>query len=88
MKSEVYVIAEIGVNHNGSLDLALESIDKAKECGANAVKFQTFKTNKLVSKKAPMAKYQKDNLKEDSSQFEMLKKLELSQSDFIRIKDY
>ncbi|HFM7648619.1 TPA: N-acetylneuraminate synthase family protein, partial [Enterococcus faecium] len=54
MKSEVYVIAEIGVNHNGSLDLALESIDKAKECGANAVKFQTFKTNKLVSKKAPM----------------------------------
>ncbi len=73
MKSEVYVIAEIGVNHNGSLDLALESIDKAKECGANAVKFQTFKTNKLVSKKAPMAKYQKDNLKEDSSQFEMLK---------------
>lgn len=51
MKSEVYVIAEIGVNHNGSLDLALESIDKAKECGANAVKFQTFKTNKLVSKR-------------------------------------
>ncbi|WP_165003227.1 MULTISPECIES: N-acetylneuraminate synthase [unclassified Enterococcus] len=88
MESQVYIIAEIGVNHNGSLDLALKSIDKAKECGADAVKFQTFKTSKLVSKKAPMAKYQKANLEKDGSQFDMLEKLELSKSDFIEIKQY
>ncbi|MGG5309185.1 N-acetylneuraminate synthase [Enterococcus mundtii] len=88
MKSQVYVIAEIGVNHNGRLDLALESIDKAKECGANAVKFQTFKTSKLVSKKAKMAKYQKDNMQTNTSQFEMLEKLELTKSDFVEIRNY
>ncbi|HAQ4990238.1 N-acetylneuraminate synthase [Enterococcus faecium] len=87
-QSSVYVIAEIGVNHNGNLDLALKSIDAAKECGANAVKFQTFKTSRLTSKKAKMANYQKQNLEKVESQYDMLKKLELTEEDFFTIKEY
>ena len=88
MGSRVYIIAEVGVNHNGRLDLALESIDKAKECGADAVKFQTFKTSRLTSKKALMADYQKKNTRKEETQYDMLKKLELTKSDFIKIKKY
>ena len=74
----VFVIAEAGVNHNGSLDLAKKLIDVAVEAGADAVKFQTFKAEKLVSKNAEKAKYQKENMSgSDDSQFAMLKKLEL-----------
>ena len=74
----VFIIAEAGVNHNGSIELAKKLIDVASEAGVDAVKFQTFKAEKLVSKNAQKADYQKQNLNDgDDSQFNMLKKLEL-----------
>jgi len=75
--SKVFIIAEAGVNHNGSLDLAKEMIDKAALAGADAVKFQTFKTENLVTKSARKADYQIDNTQSEESQYDMLKKLEL-----------
>ena len=74
----VFIIAEAGVNHNGSIELAKQLIDVAVEAGVDAVKFQTFKAEKLVSKNAQKANYQKENMNDsDDSQFSMLKKLEL-----------
>lgn len=73
----VFIIAEAGVNHNGSIDLAKKLIDVASDAGADAVKFQTFKAEKLVSKNAQKADYQKDTTQTEESQYEMLKKLEL-----------
>ena len=73
----VFIIAEAGVNHNGSLKLAKKLIDVAVESGADAVKFQTFKTKNLVSKDAKKADYQKKNTDVLESQFDMIKKLEL-----------
>jgi len=74
----VFIIAEAGVNHNGSTELAKKLIDAASESGADAVKFQTFKAEKLVSRDAKKAAYQQKNMQEESdSQYEMLKKLEL-----------
>lgn len=73
------IIAEAGVNHNGSIELAKQLVDKAVEAGVDYIKFQTFKTEKLVAKSAQMASYQKKNIgTEDNSQFAMLKKLELT----------
>lgn len=84
----VFIIAEAGVNHNGSLELAKELVDAAKESGADCVKFQTFKAGNLVSKSAKKAEYQTENTGTDESQLEMLKKLELSQDEFIELKNY
>jgi N,N'-diacetyllegionaminate synthase len=75
--SKVFIIAEAGVNHNGSLELAKKLIDVAVEAGADAVKFQTFKADKLVSKHAQKADYQKQTTSTDESQYDMIKKLEL-----------
>ena len=78
----VLIIAEAGVNHNGSLELAKQLIDKAVEAGVDIIKFQTFKSEKLVSKAAKQAEYQQRNIgKKDEGQLAMLKKLELSQQD-------
>lgn len=82
MSKHVLIIAEAGVNHNGSLELAKQLIDKAVEAGVDIIKFQTFKSEKLVSKAARQAEYQQRNIgKEDEGQLAMLKKLELSQED-------
>jgi len=78
--SQVLIIAEAGVNHNGDLGLAKQLIDVASDAGADFVKFQTFNTEHLVSKSAEKARYQKENLQNsDDHQYAMLKKLELSQ---------
>ena len=80
--NKVLIIAEAGVNHNGSLDIAKQLIDKAVEAGVDIIKFQTFKSEKLVSAVAKQAEYQQRNMgKKDESQLAMLKKLELSQAD-------
>lgn len=89
MSKHVLIIAEAGVNHNGSLDLAKQLIDKAVEAGVDIIKFQTFKSEKLVSKAARQAEYQQRNIgKEDEGQLAMLKKLELSQSDHEELISY
>jgi N,N'-diacetyllegionaminate synthase len=74
---KVFIIAEAGVNHNGSIELAKKLIDVASISGADAVKFQTFKAEKLVSKNAQKADYQKQTTEKAESQFDMIKKLEL-----------
>lgn len=75
--SKTLIIAEAGVNHNGSIKLAKKLIDVAKDCGADAVKFQTFTAEKLVRFNAEKANYQKETSGEDETQFNMIKKLEL-----------
>lgn len=79
LKTHISIIAEAGVNHNGSLDLAIEMIDAAAEAGADAVKFQSFKADKLVCGYAPKAAYQLKTTEADETQFEMIKKLELDE---------
>lgn len=74
---KVFIIAEAGVNHNGSVELAKKLIDVASVAGADAVKFQTFKATNLVSKNAGKAEYQKQTTDQEESQFDMIKKLEL-----------
>ena len=86
--SKVFIIAEAGVNHNGRLDLAYQLIDVAKDAGADAVKFQTFKAENVVSKLADKAEYQKKTTGSDQSQLEMIKKLEISFEDFVKLKKY
>ena len=84
----VYIIAEAGVNHNGSFDLAKKLVDKAKEAGADCIKFQTFVSSNLVSKSANKAEYQKQQTNTKESQYEMLRKLELSFDDFAELSKY
>lgn len=82
------IIAEAGVNHNGSLEMAKKLVDTAKICGADIVKFQTAKLDSLVSKSAHMADYQKKNIGVEESQKDMLKKLLLSFDEFIELAAY
>lgn len=82
------IIAEAGVNHNGRLDLALQLCDAAKEAGADVVKFQTWKTEAIITGSVAQAEYQKENTGKSESQFSMLKKLELSYDDFATIKKH
>jgi len=88
MGDKTFIIAEAGVNHNGSVEIAKRMIEVAKECGADAIKFQTFKAEEVVSKYAPKAEYQKQTTGEIESHLQMLKKLELSFDDFIVLKEY
>lgn len=85
---KVIIIAEAGVNHNGSLELAKKLIDVAHNCGVDYVKFQTFKADKIANKFAPQSEYQEKNLKSKSSQVEMLKRLELGFNDFSILNEY
>ena len=87
-KSPCFVIAEAGVNHNGDVKLAKKLIDEAKKAGADAVKFQTFKAEEIVTMEAKQAKYQTKNIGKAESQYEMLKRLELSYDDFRNLKTY
>ncbi|MEW6719254.1 MAG: N-acetylneuraminate synthase [Thermodesulfobacteriota bacterium] len=82
-----FVIAEAGVNHNGDMDLAMRLVDAAAEAGADAVKFQTFRAGKLVTKWAPKAAYQEENTGEGGTQFDMLRKLELPPERFREIAE-
>ena len=86
--SHTYIIAEIGVNHNGSIELAKRMIDEAARAGADAAKFQSFKAANLVSKHAPKADYQLATTERDESQLQMLTKLELSEADFVELSRY
>lgn len=86
--NKVIIIAEAGVNHNGSLEMAKKLVDVAYDCGADIVKFQTTKLESLVSETAQMADYQKRNTGTEESQKEMLKRLLLSFDDFIELANY
>ena len=87
-KNKTFIIAEVGVNHNGSVAAAKKLVKIAKDSGADAVKFQTFEIENLLTKKAKKAGYQKKNLGNTDSQYDMLSKLVLSEVDFLKIKKY
>ncbi len=86
--SKVFIIAEAGVNHNGSLELAKKLVDSAVIAKVDAVKFQTFKATNIASKFTQKAVYQKENTGNDESQLEMIKKLELSFDEFRELNEY
>lgn len=88
MDNKIFIIAEAGDNHNGNIDFAFKLIDKAKESGADAVKFQTFITDNIITKDAKMAEYQIQNIGQEKTQYEMVKELELSFMDFKKLKKY
>jgi sialic acid synthase SpsE len=86
--SQLRIIAEIGVNHNGKIRLAKKLIDTAKNCGAFAVKFQTFITENFVTQKTKKVQYQISTSKKKENHYQMLKKLELKKEDFKTLKNY
>lgn len=86
--SKTLIIAEAGVNHNGNIEMALQLIEKAAEAGVDYVKFQTFKSEKLVSHHATKAEYQKANTDGDDSQLKMLQQLELSHNDHLLLIEH
>ncbi|MCD6068708.1 MAG: neuB [Bacteroidetes bacterium] len=88
MDNNVFIIAEAGVNHNGSMQMAKQLIDAAAEAKADAVKFQTFIAENVMSRYAVKAEYQKESTGGDESQLEMVKKLQLGFDDFIELKKY
>jgi len=83
-----FIIAEAGVNHNGDIDLAYKLVDAACEAGVDAVKFQTFKAERIVTPQAEQAHYQTQNTGKKESQYDMLKRLEISYADFHRLDEY
>ena len=87
-ENKTFIIAEAGVNHNGSFELAKQLVDKAVWAGADCIKFQTFNSKNLVSKNAQKAEYQKKTTDSSESQLDMLKKLELSKEEFVELRDY
>jgi N,N'-diacetyllegionaminate synthase len=87
-KNKCFIMAEAGVNHNGSLDVAKKLVDAAVDAGVDAVKFQTYKTDDLVTSDAESAEYQQKNTGKIKSQFDILKKLELSEEQFLELKKY
>lgn len=87
-QNKCLIIAEAGVNHNGRLELALQLCDAAKEAGADVVKFQTWKTERIITRSVGQAEYQAINTGKKESQFDMLKRLELTYGDFRRIKEH
>lgn len=86
--NRVFIIAEAGVNHNGDINIAKKLVDEAVLAGADAVKFQTFKAENLVCRNASKAKYQLDTTDKDETQFDMLKKLELTEKMHVELIDY
>ena len=86
--SKVFIIAEAGVNHNGSLKIAKKLVDEAAKAGVDAIKFQTFKAENIVCKKAAKADYQKATTDAQQSQFEMLKTLELTETMHAQLIEY
>ncbi|WP_051250657.1 N-acetylneuraminate synthase [Paenibacillus harenae] len=86
-RSPMYVIAEIGVNHNGSIGLAKQMVEAARDAGADAVKFQMFRSEELVSEQAALVEYQKAGT-EGSTQKEMLRRLELTDAEFLELKSF
>lgn len=86
--NHVLIIAEAGVNHNGDITLAKQLVDVAKEAKADAIKFQSFVTERLVTKNAQKAEYQKKHTKQTGCQYEMLKKLELSKEEQKELLSY
>lgn len=86
--NRVFIIAEAGVNHNGDINIAKKLVDKAVLAGADAVKFQTFKAENLVCRNASKAEYQLDTTDKDETQFDMLKKLELTEKMHVELIDY
>lgn len=86
--SAIFLIAEVGVNHNGDIHLARQMIDAAKNAGADAVKFQTFQADELVSPGTPKVHYQESTTSPGESHYEMIKKLELKREDHFILKSY
>ncbi len=87
-KSGSFIIAEAGVNHNGEIDRAFQLVEVAAQAGADSVKFQTFKANSLVTQSAQKAEYQTRNTQESGSQYDMLKKLELTSDQQIELANF
>jgi N,N'-diacetyllegionaminate synthase len=83
-----FIIAEAGVNHNGDINMAKQLIDKAKEAGADAVKFQTFRADRLVAPGTPLAPYQAARDDAPADQYELIKSLELAHDDHVTLKYY
>ena len=83
-----YLIADIGVNHNGNIEMAFKMIDEAKGIGLDAVKFQTFSADALVSKDSPKVEYQRSTTSPGETHYEMIKKLELKREDHYKLKKY